>query len=260
MDETNPSVGEAPHPVPLSRDELAEASKRLREAADRERYVRAGEFLRKRGDPNDGLHFIVSGAMHFHRPHRGGGQLLFHVGLPGFWFGVGEVPSLGGSRSMLSAEAVAPTVVASIDLPAAEALLASDDLVRRYHLSMLMNRYATMLDFAETGLKPTPEERLATRLLGFARLNTVPAPLPERMELPISQATLSALTGVSRQTVNRAVRHLVEAGALEAVYGGVRIVDFPRLAEAAGEAWLFPAAGGGPQPASRDDDGGARGA
>ena len=223
-----------PHPPGLTAAERHEAEALLAARCERRQTFAPGEVIARQGDASDGLHRVDHGAVNFLRIDRTGQSILFHVGLPGFWYGVGEHRALGGSRKPLHVVAASEVRLSSIGADAVDEIIASHDVVRRYMMSVLVNRYATLLDLVETGLKSNPEARLATRLLGFARLNTVPGPLPRTMEIPVLQATLSALTGVSRQTVNRALRLLVAAGAVQSVYGGVRIVDFRRLAEIAG--------------------------
>ncbi len=236
-DDAATGEGRAPDlPAPLASTEQHEACRRLLDHADTRRTVQEGTVISRHGDPCDGLHVIEDGVVNFSRMNLAGEEILFHVGLPGFWFGLNEVRSLGGTLKPLNAVAATAATVASVPEPAVEHLLANDPLVRRYFTTMLMCRYAALLDMVETGLKSDPEARLATRLLAFARINVLPGALPPRMDLPVSQATLSALTGVSRQTVNRSIKKLVETGVLERIYGGVRIVDFEKLAVIAGEA------------------------
>ena len=49
------------------------------------------------------------------------------------------------------------------------------------------------------------------------------------MELQISQEEIGYLSGVSRQSVNLALRALERAGLVRVAYGGIVIVDLPRL-------------------------------
>ncbi|HJS72271.1 MAG TPA: Crp/Fnr family transcriptional regulator [Acidimicrobiia bacterium] len=50
-------------------------------------------------------------------------------------------------------------------------------------------------------------------------------------DVRLSQATIGALLGVSRQSVNEALSRLRDQGVVETAYRSIRIVDLPRLAE-----------------------------
>ena len=54
-----------------------------------------------------------------------------------------------------------------------------------------------------------------------------------RREVNLSQGTIAALLGVSRQSVNEALGRLRELGAVETGYRSIRIVDTGILAEVA---------------------------
>ena len=56
----------------------------------------------------------------------------------------------------------------------------------------------------------------------------------ERGEVHLSQSTLAALLGVSRQTVNEALAELKEMGAAETGYCLIRVLDTDALSQAAG--------------------------
>ena len=56
----------------------------------------------------------------------------------------------------------------------------------------------------------------------------------ERGEVHLSQSTLAALLGVSRQTVNEALAELKEMGAAETGYRLIRVLDTDALSQAAG--------------------------
>jgi DNA-binding GntR family transcriptional regulator len=49
------------------------------------------------------------------------------------------------------------------------------------------------------------------------------------MHLQISQEEIGYLSGVSRQRVNQALKALEQAGLIRVAYGGIVVVDLPRL-------------------------------
>lgn len=219
----------------LTPDERAEAIRRLRARTATTEAVREGEVLSRHGEAADGVRIVEEGVVYFTRRGPDGPDLLLHVGLPGFFWGVAETCSNGWLMATTTATAATDGVISTIPSAAVDRLLADDGLVRAFVLSVLSGRSAAFVDMVATGLKSNPEARIAARLIAFARINTLPGPLPPRMDLPVSQATLSALVGMSRQTVNRALKNLAVAGSVDLMYRGVRVVDFARLARAAGE-------------------------
>jgi DNA-binding GntR family transcriptional regulator len=54
-----------------------------------------------------------------------------------------------------------------------------------------------------------------------------------RAEVNLSQATIAALLGVSRQSVNEALGRLRDQGVVETGYRSIRIVDADKLASVA---------------------------
>jgi DNA-binding GntR family transcriptional regulator len=54
-----------------------------------------------------------------------------------------------------------------------------------------------------------------------------------RRDVNLSQGTIAALLGVSRQSVNEALGRLREVGAVETGYRNIRIIDVEKLAEVA---------------------------
>jgi DNA-binding GntR family transcriptional regulator len=55
-----------------------------------------------------------------------------------------------------------------------------------------------------------------------------------RSEVNLSQATIAALLGVSRQSVNEALGRLRDQGAVETGYRSIRILDLSKLEAIAG--------------------------
>ncbi len=191
-----------------------------------------GELLFHRGQMSAGLCCVLGGALRVGRLKPDGTQSLLACIESGQWFGeislldglprTHDVCSDGCSRLWLVPEAA---LVAWL-----EAHPRHWRSIARLACAKLRQSFEVLEDIASLPL----EARLAKRLLQVVQGEggqdlTPPGTLqPRRLRLP--QEQLALMMGVSRQTVNKALKSLEAQGHIALRYGGIELLDPQALA------------------------------
>lgn len=195
--------------------------------------LKPGERLFFKGDSDDALCCVLSGALKLGSFNTADdSQLLTLYVEPYQWFG--EVALI--DRLPRSQVAVADT--ASTVLVASRSLLEPwlerypeywRDVARLtcYRLRMTV---AIMEDNATLPL----DQKLARRLLMTATNFGMNYPMSFKRHLRLPQEYLARMMGVSRQTINRALRSLANENVIVVRYADIELVDIPALAVRAG--------------------------
>lgn len=201
-----------------------------------------GQSLFERGAPADGLCCVVEGGLGVGQVHADGQvSLLAWLG-PCQWFG--EISLIDGLPRTHDAVADGDTVVLVAPREPLLAWLADHPVHWRELARLACRKLRTAFEvMGEPGQWPLPQ-RLARRLWWLARgYGSRPAAPGQRIRL--SQAALAQMLGVSRQSVNPALRLLAARGLIRLHYGEIEVLDPPQLqAFSAGSAG--PVAGAGP--------------
>lgn len=183
------------------------------------------------GDPANGIFALISGEIRiFHTTPEGRSALLM-IASPGAWFG--EAATIDGQPRSSDAVAVGITSVLQLT-PAVFRQIASADSEHWAAFARLVcEQYRRAMEYIVTTANLPAPVRLAQRIAGLAhargRQNAVGAPI----DLRLSQETLAELVGVSRQTLNRALKTLEARGILSVAYRSVTIRDTAALDELA---------------------------
>ncbi|MEO3714713.1 Crp/Fnr family transcriptional regulator [Roseateles flavus] len=191
-----------------------------------------GELLFHQGQRSAGLCCVLAGALHVGRLQPDGTQSLLAWLEAGHWFGeislldgqprTHDVRSDGTSRLWLVPEAA---LVAWLDQHPRHWRS-----VARLACAKLRQSFEVLEDIARQPL----EARLAKRLLqvaqGYGEQDLTPqdASTPRRLRLP--QEQLALMMGVSRQTVNKALKSLEAQGHIALRYGGIELLAPQALA------------------------------
>jgi CRP-like cAMP-binding protein len=193
----------------------------------------AGEMLVWAGDEGGGPFGLLQGRVGCWGSSPNHGPVLGHVAVPGDWFGQGPV-QLGVARS-IGFEALEPSL--TLYLPAARLrrmTAAAPELHR--HLARLSETSAQLMVGLITDLlMPEAERRLAAVLVRAARTPLDVGPLADA-PLPLGQAALAELSGLSRAHVNRLLRRWAAQGIVATGYTSLRLVSTAQLAAIAGGA------------------------
>ena len=123
-------------------------------------------------------------------------------------------------------EALRRTVVAGLPATTFNWLLESSIPFNRYVMNQLNERLGQFIAAREADRISDPDVRVARSLA--ALFNPVLYPLVHDL-LRITQQELAYLVGLSRQRVNESLRALTADGLIRVEYGGLEVLDLPRL-------------------------------
>jgi CRP/FNR family cyclic AMP-dependent transcriptional regulator len=200
----------------------------LREACRRRRFAR-GEVIFHEGDPAGALHLLDVGHVAIRLTTVHGDVAIIDVLQPGDAFGERALVEGGGERG---ATAVAVDRVETLSLDVARFARFSEGRpeTTRFLLFVVSDR-----------LRRTNQQLLEARFVhADERLHRCLCRLAEQFDavndgvIPLTQADIAAMTGVTRSTANRLLRQAERDGVISTGRGRVRIVDGPALRRRAG--------------------------
>ena len=184
------------------------------------RNVAARSYVCRKGDPAEYWIGVLEGLVKVASVSPEGKPVSF-IGVPaGGWFGEGAL--LKNELRLYDALALRPSVVAYMPRNTFMLLLEASVPFNRFLVTQLNERLGQFVAMVEHDRLLRPEARLATELA--ALFNPVLYP-GNRTSLPISQEELAHLVGLSRQSVNKALKRLVQARLIRVDYRGVTILD-----------------------------------
>ena len=180
-----------------------------------------GTHLFKEGSAADAAYLVENGEVEI---YRGDGAARRVVARGGPGSGLGDIAMFGDTPYISSAKAIGPVRAFRFE--------------RSRLLPELHRHPAICLRWLVAGLRQLEgTQRRVIRLMHKTVLAQVADLLVEeserRRELSLSQGTIAALLGVSRQSVNEALGRLRERGAVETGYRSIRIIDADILVEVA---------------------------
>lgn len=193
-----------------------------------------GQFLSLEGCPPKGLFAVLEGQVQLVVAMGNGDEGLVHVAGPGFWFG--ELAVLTGNPAVVSAIAHSPVRALLLSKPQFDLIVEEDPRSFRYFAELAFERYATLAHAFAEFQASTPDARLRRRLAALVRLRRSDRTGHDNVALDVTQADLSRMIGVSRQTLNRLLGQLQERGLIELGFRKITIPDPRRLLEAAAES------------------------
>lgn len=179
--------------------------RRIAALAIERRYTKETTLYRA-GDPADGLYIVLAGRVRVSRESVAHVELLHAENVGGV---LGEIPVFGGGPFPATATAQTTTRCAHLPLAAVERLLTDDPAFVRFALARLAERSRALLSRIDALTATTITARVADYVLARAR-EASGAPFA----LGISQEELAAELGTAREVIVRALRALVDAGAI----------------------------------------------
>ena len=156
------------------------------------------------------------------------GTTMTFTGLPpGGWFGEGT--ALKREPYRYNVLALRRSLVAGLPVETFDWLLDHSIGFNRFVMRQLNERLAQFIAAREIDRLTNPDLRVARNLA--ALFNPALFPGVGQM-LRITQQELAYLVGLSRQRVNEALRTLERHAVIRVEYGGLRVLDLPRLRSA----------------------------
>ena len=180
-----------------------------------------GTHLFKEGDAPDAAYLVERGEVEVYRGTGAGRRVVARVG-PGSV--LGDIAMFGDTPYISSAKAIGPVSAFRFE--------------RSRLIPELARHPAVCLRWLVAGLRQLEStQRRVIRLMHKTVFGQVADLLVEegerRSEINLSQATIAALLGVSRQSVNEALGRLRSQAVIETGYRSIRIKDLDKLHEIA---------------------------
>jgi len=194
-----------------------------------------GEILFERGGEPEGLCCVIAGALHIGALKADGQRALLAHLEPYQWFG--EVSMIDDLPRTHDAVADGDAAVLEVPRAALRDWLAGHPAHWQHLARLATAKLRLMFTVLEDIQQLTLEQRLAKRLWLTAIGYDQAAPLAQpRRHIRVPQEQLALMLGVSRQSVNKALRQLESQGLLALRYGGIELHDPAALGRLAGVA------------------------
>jgi CRP/FNR family transcriptional regulator len=192
-----------------------------------------GQRLFSVGDPVDGIHVVVAGSIKESVVAADGGELVFEVFTRGAVEGEPGTFSFERTR-MVDLIAVEDATLLRISRQSLLDIGWSNHLVIERLMAGLSQQIRQAIDDQAALAFRRVRDRIAMKLIDLTATHGTDAGPRRRIELRISQATLAAMAGTSREHANRALRALSDEGSVEIV-GGRLVVDREALLRTLGQ-------------------------
>ena len=199
------SPGELRAKVPALAHVADATLRRIAASTVERRYAKGGTIFRA-GDAVDGLYLVLTGRVRVSRETPAHVELLHTEGAGGV---LGEIPVFGGGPFPATAVAQTMTRCAHLPLAAVERLLVDDRVFVRFALARLAERSRALLRRIDELTATTITARVASYVC--ERANNEPN---ASFTLGMSQEELARELGTAREVIVRALRALIDAGAI----------------------------------------------
>jgi CRP/FNR family cyclic AMP-dependent transcriptional regulator len=212
----------------------------LARAATIRRAVR-GEHIFEVGEAADAIYIVVSGQLKDATYSDDGAEITHSLWEPGQFFG--EVGFFARSRRrVMSMQALEPSTLVVLGREALTAFLARHPAVALKLLEDIATTSQWQTGMYLTLARRPLADRVVLRLLDLAEASGT-ADADVALTPRLSQSTLAAMVGASRENVNRALGVLAAEGSVLAVEGRYRIADPDRARRRIVAGWSAVSAG-----------------
>lgn len=180
-----------------------------------------GAYMIHEGDGSRGLYVLLDGWARFTKHVSESEEVLMHIGGAGTWFG-----DFGLFTGRAIGSVIADTPCRTLLLPMAEfeRIVAEDPRHYRAFNQLLLSRLDLMYRFMAEARGLSAEDWLLARLRGLVEVRTRGEPAGDTASIPLSQAQISSLVGLTRQTLSGMLKSLVSRGLIEISYRRVRLL------------------------------------
>lgn len=198
--------------------------KRMLSAADL-RSLRPGEMLFRQGDAPGGLYALVQGKLKMSTLSEDGKEAILVVLETGTWFG--EISLIDHQPRTHDATALAAAVVLVLPQPIFNQLMQRNGFALAI-AAMLAARIRLLYGIVEDATLRSTRARIARRLLLLAHGDASMTP-SGRPKVQISQEALAMMIGISRQTLSKELKLLVQKSILSLGYRCIEILSETKL-------------------------------
>ncbi len=192
------------------------------------RRIRKGDVLTIQGTPLDGLGIVLEGEVDWMRQFGDQQEALMYVAGPGSWFGLGNVLA---NLPLVTATARTDGRVALLTRPQFEDLVGEHPRFYRDLTGVLVGLLDATLGLLAESRALASESRVCAHLATFAELRAreTGARRGEPLVLPLSQAQVARMVGLSRQRLNPILVQLGALGLVTTRFREVVVHDVDRL-------------------------------
>ncbi len=184
------------------------------------RVFAAGAPVFVTGDPPTGQFCVIEGSVKLTASCADGKQVIFGIFRPGAWFG--HLAVLDEKPRFQDATAMERTRLLFFSKSAFDAVVAHEPRYALDFARLICQHIRVAMDmWAEAVTAPLPA-RVAQALLEIAA--------GPQAQTRITQESLAAMIGVSRQTVNRVLKAYEKQGLIDVHYGRISVADPRSLA------------------------------
>ena len=187
--------------------------------------LRPGEMLFRQGDkvaPGQGAFYgLVKGAFKISSLREDGKEAILVVLEAGNWFG--EISLIDQQPRTHDATALGPAEVLALPRAAFDELM-KHTVFAQAIARMLAARMRSLYGMVEDATLRSTRARVARRLLLLARGDATQA-RDARPVVPVSQEALAMMLGITRQTLSKELKALVQGGAVVLGYGRIEIAS-----------------------------------
>ena len=189
-----------------------------------ERFVPAGAYVCRKGDPVDHWMGVIEGFLKMSSISPEGKTATFSCMLSGGWFGEGSL--LKTELRKYDVVALRDTRVAFMPRTTFNWLLDNSIQFNRFLLQQLNERLGFFISLVEYDRMLDPDTRVARCLAAMFNPYLNPG---SSMQLQISQEEIGYISSVSRQRANQSLQLLEKKKLLSVDYGGITILDLAGL-------------------------------
>lgn len=189
-----------------------------------ERYIPAGGYVCRKGEPVDHWMGVVEGFLKMSSISPEGKTVTFSCILSGGWFGEGSMLKTESRR--YDVVALRDTRVAFMPRHTFNWLLDNSIPFNRFLLQQLNERLGFFISLVEYDRMLDPDTRVARCLAAMFNPYLNPG---SSMQLQISQEEIGYISSVSRQRANQALQLLEKQKLLSVDYGGITILNLEGL-------------------------------
>jgi CRP-like cAMP-binding protein len=208
-----------------------------------------GAVIAAQGSQPKGMYVVLDGRVAWNRTTGAREKVLLYIAGPGAWFGQSAL--VRGTPMPFEVAAQSATHTLLLPRLAYEQLIREDSKSYRHFANQALERFELLIQLYAESLTLPAEELIAARLATLAQLRLAESGQRSgAVELTIAQADLAAMVGVSRQTLNAALKRLEADKLIEVGFRHLRIPDPARLLGAKKARSRSPGASQGQRQAS----------
>jgi CRP/FNR family cyclic AMP-dependent transcriptional regulator len=191
------------------------------------RTLREREHLFRRGDPGRTVFAVLAGYVKLSSLTAGGREVVLEIVRPGGCFG--ELAVLNRAPRAADATAISRCRLLAIDGRQFTQVMGRSLEGLQAMVKLISHRLHTATQRVLDSVALPATARLAKALLQLAELQCPAMRDGARIELPVSQAELGGLAGLTRESVNKTLAVLRDAGLISQSNGSVTLVDVAAL-------------------------------